>query len=205
MQRKGKWDSHSRGPEDNATVKVNYAAPFMLSSKKLRNKADVSKGHQSAEWGTRLSPPLVRLYMTLSVTAVSSWMLDKLPCGFCFLHEYIRWLFFLLIFLSIIWMGFAQRSAWALLSLHQCGSQPFQLLSTLSCLAHTYFTGVFSLKKALCPASTAECRQWLTISHQTRTDKWSTMLAGWGYKGRGRKESAFSPFSHLPDLYHKLQ
>lgn len=56
MQRKRKWDSHNRGPRDNATLKVNYAVPFMLSSKKVRNKADVSKGHQSAEWRTRLSP-----------------------------------------------------------------------------------------------------------------------------------------------------
>lgn len=124
MQRKGKWDSHHRGPRDDATEKVNYAVSHQRNS---GARANVSKGHQSAEWGTLSS--VVRLHMTLSGTAASSsWMLDKLPYGFCFLNEYVRWLFFLLMFLSIMWMGFAQRSTWALLSLHQCGSQPFQLL-----------------------------------------------------------------------------
>lgn len=62
-------------------------------------------------------------------------------------------------------MSFAQESAWALLSLRQCTNAGLGLsscctqLSALSYLAHIYFTGVFSLKKAHCPASTAEYRQ----------------------------------------------
>lgn len=96
-------------------------------------------------------------------------------------------------------MGFAQRIAWALLSLHQCTNVGLSLSSCcteLSSLAHPYFTGVFSLKKAHCPASTAEYRHWFAISYQY----WQVINhVGWmGIQGNRQEIKCFSHFPSPP-------
>lgn len=104
----------------------------MFSSKKLRSKSRCFQETPISWKRNNIFPPVVRLYMTLSVTAVSSsWMLDKLPHGFCFLNEYLSLLFFLSMFLSIIHDGLCPQKClgFALITpVYQCGSQPFQLL-----------------------------------------------------------------------------
>lgn len=98
---------------------------------------------------------------------------------------------------------------------YHCGSQTFQLSYLVKYLVQfsmplTWLGFSLSQKKVHCPVSTTEYRQRLAISDipLISSDKWWTTLAGWGCKGTGRKESAYSLFSHLLlflPVYHKLQ